>query len=94
MLVEGNVFADAGMHGLQARGRTIRNNLFVRNPIGMNFGMASGATAVAGGVSGEVSGNIFLGGRDVGGEPRLGHRARQHRPAATPSSATTSSPTT
>jgi hypothetical protein len=71
VIVEGNVITDGGMLGLQARaGGIIRNNLFVRNPIGMNFGMAGGATAVAGGVSGEISGNIFLGGRDVRGSAR------------------------
>ncbi|HEV2295829.1 MAG TPA: right-handed parallel beta-helix repeat-containing protein [Tepidisphaeraceae bacterium] len=68
VVVQDNIFADGGMHGLQARsGGIIRNNLFVRNAIGMTFGVVSGASSYPGGVGGEVSGNVFLGGRDVRG---------------------------
>jgi hypothetical protein len=68
VVVQDNLFVDGGMHGLQARsGGIIRNNLFVRNAIGMSFGVVSGASSTPGGVNGEISGNIFLGGRDVRG---------------------------
>ncbi len=71
VVVRDNLLVDGGMHGLQARaGGIIRDNLFVRNPIGMTFGIAGGAMSHAGGASGEVSGNAFVGGRDVGGEAR------------------------
>jgi hypothetical protein len=71
VVVRDNLIVDGGMHGLQARaGGIIQNNLFVRNPIGMTFGIAGGAMSHVGGAFGEVSGNVFLGGRDVRGEGR------------------------
>ena len=71
VVVRDNLIVDGGMHGLQARaGGIIQNNLFVRNPIGMTFGIAGGAMSHVGGAFGEVSGNVFLGGRDVDGEGR------------------------
>jgi hypothetical protein len=64
VVVRGNAFVDGGMHGLQARsGGIIRDNLFVRNAVGMTFGIVSGGDSFPGGVSGEISGNVFLGGR-------------------------------
>lgn len=66
VVVKGNIISDSGSHGLQARGGgIIKDNLFLRNPIGMSFGLVNGAAAKAGGVSGEVSGNVFLDNRNI-----------------------------
>ena len=49
IVVRGNVFSDAGSHGLQARaGGQITNNLFVQNPIHMSFGLVSGSSVKPG----------------------------------------------
>ena len=64
--VRGNVIANAGSHGLQMRaGGSVKDNLFVRNPIAMSFGLVNGAAAKAGGVTGEVRDNVVLDTRDI-----------------------------
>ncbi|HET6248444.1 MAG TPA: PKD domain-containing protein [Tepidisphaeraceae bacterium] len=64
-VVTGNVFADAGSFGLQARaGGIVENNLFIGDPYGFAYGLVNGATTTAGGVSGTVSGNVVM-------EPRI-----------------------
>ena len=71
VVVKGNIFADASSHGLQARGGgEIRDNLFVRNPIGMTYGLVNGAAQKAGGVTGVVDGNVFLESRLLGSTAR------------------------
>ena len=71
VVVRGNVFADAGSHGVQARaGGIIEDNLFVNNPIGLSFGFVNGGAVKPGGVAGRVTGNVFLGGRDIAGAAR------------------------
>jgi hypothetical protein len=71
VVVTGNVFADAGSHGLQARaGGQVEDNLFLDNPIGMSFGLVNGSQITPGGVSGTVNGNVFLGTRDISGSSR------------------------
>jgi hypothetical protein len=69
VVIRGNVFANAGSHGLQARsGGKIQGNLFLRNPIGLLFGI--GRIALAGGSEGDVSGNVFLETGSINGQPR------------------------
>ena len=66
VVVKGNLIANGGSHGLQARaGGIITDNTFLKNPIGMSFGLVNGATAVVGGVKGEIAGNVFLDTRDI-----------------------------
>src|SRR4030095_8354285 len=66
-----NVIANASSHGLQARsGGRIENNVFLDNPVGMTFGVVTGAPVTPGGVSGVVNGTVFLGTRDISGEKR------------------------
>ena len=68
-IVRGNIIANGGQHGLQARGGgTIENNLFIRNPIHLLVG--NGSTVTPGGVVGRVSGNIFLDSKDMAGAGR------------------------
>ena len=67
----GNVFADAASHGLQARaGGDVRDNLFVRNPIHLSFGLVNGSAIKPGGVAGTVDGNVFIGTRTINGSTR------------------------
>lgn len=70
--VVGNVFAEPSSHGLQARsGGVVEDNLFMRCPTGMSFGLVNGEGPVhAGGVRGRVTGNVFIGTRDINGDPR------------------------
>ncbi|HEX8522684.1 MAG TPA: right-handed parallel beta-helix repeat-containing protein [Tepidisphaeraceae bacterium] len=69
VVVRGNVFSNASSHGLQARsGGKIQGNLFLRNPIGLLFGI--GRTVVEGGSEGDVSGNVFLGTTSINGQVR------------------------
>ena len=69
VFVRDNIIADAGSHGLQARGGgTITGNVFLRNPIGLLFG--NGSFARSGGVEGNVSSNVFLGTADISGMHR------------------------
>jgi hypothetical protein len=72
VVVTGNVFANAGSHGLQARsGGDILDNLFVANPLHLSYGLVNGdGSPTAGGVSGTVNGNVFLGTRDIAGAGR------------------------
>jgi hypothetical protein len=71
VVVRDNVFANASSHGLQARsGGEIRNNLFLRNAIGLSFGFVNGGAVKAGGVTGTVDGNVFLDSHDIGGSAR------------------------
>lgn len=71
VVVKGNIFADGSSHGLQARaGGEIRDNLFLRNPIAMSYGLVNGAALKAGGVTGVVDGNVILDGRNIGNTPR------------------------
>ena len=69
--VRGNIFADASSHGLQARaGGNIQDNLFIRNPIHLSYGLVAGSQIKAGGVSGTVSGNVFTETRSISGSAR------------------------
>ncbi len=71
VVVTGNIFANAGSHGLQARaGGIIRNNLFLRDAIAMSYGYVNGGPATPGGVSGDVSNNIVLEDKDISGAAR------------------------
>lgn len=66
VVVDGNIIARAGSHGVQARGGgRITNNLFYANGIGLSFGLVHGVEAKAGGVSGAIDGNVFLGTRRI-----------------------------
>ena len=48
-----NLFSNASSHGLQARsGGVIEGNVFLNNPIGLDFGMVNGSPVTAGGVTG------------------------------------------
>jgi hypothetical protein len=72
VVVRGNIFANAGSHGLQARsGGDVEDNLFIADPIGMSYGLVRGdGSPAGGGVSGVVNGNVFLGLRDISGITR------------------------
>jgi hypothetical protein len=70
VVVRGNVFSNAGSHGLQARsGGKIQGNLFLRNPIGLLFGIGQ-TVANTEGSEGDVSGNIFLETNSINGQGR------------------------
>ncbi|HEX8911892.1 MAG TPA: hypothetical protein VF796_06000, partial [Humisphaera sp.] len=80
-----NIVADGSSHGIQARaGGVIKNNLFLRNPIGMSFGYMNGeGVRTPGGVSGEVSGNVFVGtGRIVDANRAYGLEIGHLRPVS------------
>src|SRR5581483_3937856 len=65
-----NIFARGASTGLEDRpGGIVENNLFVDNPVGMNFGLVNGAETTKGGVTGRVTGNVFIGGGDIGNLP-------------------------
>ncbi|MDB5294070.1 MAG: hypothetical protein JWO31_53, partial [Phycisphaerales bacterium] len=72
IVVRGNVFADAASTGLQARsGGDVLDNLFVANPIHLDYGLVRGDSGpTPGGVSGTVNGNVFLGTRRLAGQVR------------------------
>jgi hypothetical protein len=71
VVIKGNIFADASSHGLQARaGGLIQDNLFLRNPIHMSFGLVNGSQIKAGGVSGTVENNVFMETRAIGNSYR------------------------
>lgn len=72
LVARGNTFANASSHGLQARpGGIVEDNLFLNNPIGLSYGLVNGSgPLVPGGVTGRVSSNVFVGGRDIGGQAR------------------------
>src|SRR5688572_4823698 len=71
VVVKGNVFSDASSHGLQTRaGGIVQNNLFLRNPIHMSFGLVNGNPLKPGGVTGEVSGNVYMESRTISGGAR------------------------
>lgn len=64
--VTDNVISRASSHGLQARsGGTIKNNVFLNNPIDLTIGFVVGAAPKTGGVFADVEGNVFIGGGDV-----------------------------
>ncbi|MBA3284216.1 MAG: peptidoglycan-binding protein [Nitrosopumilus sp.] len=66
VIVQRNIISNAASHGLQMRpGGIVRDNLFVRNPINMNFGSVSGVTIRAGGVIGSITGNVILEANDI-----------------------------
>jgi hypothetical protein len=66
-----NIFANAASHGLQARsGGDVTDNLFLYNPLGMEFGLVNGSPMTPGGVKGTISSNVFEGGRDIAGNRR------------------------
>ena len=70
-VLRGNLFSDAGSHGVQARsGGVIQDNLFIGNPVHLSFGYVNGASIKPGGVEGTITGNVFLGGRDIAGQKR------------------------
>ncbi|MDQ3223175.1 MAG: right-handed parallel beta-helix repeat-containing protein [Gemmatimonadota bacterium] len=71
VVVKGNIFADASSHGLQARaGGQISDNLFLRNPIHMSFGIVNGSAIKPGGVTGNVENNVFMETRSISGKMR------------------------
>ena len=71
VVVRDNVFANASSHGVQARaGGEFRDNLFLRNAVGLSFGFVNGGAVKAGGVTGTVDGNVFLDSHDIGGVAR------------------------
>lgn len=72
---KGNIFSRASSHGFQARtGGTIEDNLFLKNPLGLSFGVVEGSaqSPVPGGVAGSISNNVFLESGDIPGNAR-GH---------------------
>lgn len=70
-----NVSTRASSHGAQIRpGGTAEDNFFLRDPLGLQFGLDKGGHApTPGGVSGTVSRNVFLGGGDIDGANPRGH---------------------
>jgi hypothetical protein len=71
VVVKDNIIANASSHGLQARsGGQISENIFINNPIGLDFGLVNGSPATPGGVDGFVKDNIFYGSRDIDGADR------------------------
>jgi hypothetical protein len=71
VVVKDNIFANGASHGLQTRaGGTVTGNLFLRNPIGMSYGIVNGDYLKAGGVSGTVDGNVFMESRSISGGAR------------------------
>jgi hypothetical protein len=55
-----NIFANAASHGLQARsGGDVTGNLFLYNPLGMEFGFVNGSPMTPGGVRGTISNNVL-----------------------------------
>ena len=71
VVVHGNIFANASSHGMEARsGGDIQDNVFLDNPIGLDYGLVGGSPVTPGGVSGVVNGNVFLGTRDIDGPKR------------------------
>ncbi|HYO57724.1 hypothetical protein [Archangium sp.] len=68
--VVGNVSANAASHGLQARaGGVVHNNLLVRNPLGMSWGLVNGGAVdgkhIEDGVTGSVVGNVLWESQDI-----------------------------
>jgi len=71
VVVKDNIIANASSHGLQARsGGQISGNVFINNPIGLDFGIVNGSPETPGGVGGFVKDNIFYGSRDINGLAR------------------------
>ncbi len=71
LIARGNIFANGASHGLQARsGGNITNNLFLYNPLGMEFGFLNGSPVTPGGVTGGINNNVFEGSRDIAGSKR------------------------
>jgi hypothetical protein len=71
VVAHGNIFANASSHGMEARsGGDIQDNVFLDNPIGLDYGLVRGSPVTPGGVSGVVNGNVFLGTRDIDGAKR------------------------
>lgn len=71
IVVRDNIVANGSSHGVQARsGGEVRNNLFLRNAVGLSFGFVNGAALTPGGVTGTVDGNVFLDSRDINGVSR------------------------
>jgi hypothetical protein len=71
-VLRGNIIARASSHGAHFRsGGTVEGNLFLHNPINLQFGYAQGSTnGKPNGVTGEVRGNVTLGGGDIDGQER------------------------
>ena len=82
VVVHGNIFANASSHGMQARGGgDVQDNVFLDNPIGLDYGLVRGSPVTPGGVSGVVNGNVFLGTRDIDGAKRgIGMEVANTRP--------------
>ena len=67
VVVTDNVFAEAAGYGLQARsGGVVQGNVFINDPVGMSFGIVTGANTTVGGVTGSITGNVFIGGGNIG----------------------------
>ncbi|MFT3771126.1 MAG: right-handed parallel beta-helix repeat-containing protein [Minicystis sp.] len=67
VVVQGNITARASSHGMQVRpGGVVKDNLFVRDPLAMSFGLVLGEhESTPDGVTGEVSGNVVIEGNDI-----------------------------
>ena len=71
LVARGNLFSNAGSHGMQARaGGVIEDNAFLNNPIHLSYGQVNGSPVKAGGVSGRVADNLFQGGGTIDGSNR------------------------
>lgn len=71
VVVRGNIISQGASHGLQMRaGGVVEDNLFVRNGIGLSFGLVNGVPTLPGGVTGTVQDNVILEGEDIDINPR------------------------
>lgn len=72
LIARNNILARASSHGLQARhGGDIIDNLFLRNSIGLSYGLVNGGSNVkAGGVWGSIERNVFIETKNIGALPR------------------------
>jgi hypothetical protein len=73
--VQGNITARASSHGMQVRpGGVVKDNLFVRDPLAMSFGLTLGDHgSTPNGVTGEVSGNVIIEGTDISSAQHRGY---------------------
>jgi hypothetical protein len=66
VVIRRNIIANASSHGMQVRpGGIVEDNLLIKNPIGMSYGLVNGAMIHPGGVSGHVTGNVIMDAADV-----------------------------
>jgi hypothetical protein len=74
LIVRGNVSAEAAATGLQQRaGGVMENNFFVRNPLGMTWGVVNGGSVKARhifpGLTGRIQGNVVYQATDINADP-------------------------